>query len=210
MENGERKSGKPAVVVLGTATSLMLVGLVVFLVFDFRALRGESSAQRQADTYTSSVDADHPLPLESDLDFYLLGSGILAEDLGDELAKGLSPSRYVGGVNIRQEPVVQPATGSILVVEVTKQSVLWTPLYSRADLTMRVMYASDGQAGWDNAQVMELSSGHGPTARIRALCEVHDSAYGVMSLGGYHGYLNEKIAAEISQLIDASLSGAGR
>src|SRR5689334_694193 len=70
------KSGMRVRMALGLVASLMLVALVICLIFDFHTLRGEFAAQRQADTYTSSVDATRPLPLEAGLELYVLGRGI--------------------------------------------------------------------------------------------------------------------------------------
>ncbi len=192
---------------LVTLAVLALAGSALFLLTSFHMMQAQFSAEHQVTTVALGVDATHRLPLERRVDLYILGEPAFAGNLAEDLTARLHTNQYLGAIESRQPPLA-PGKESVLVVEIQRQSVLWTPLYSKAELNICAGYASDGAVDWIDPQGASLSAS--PGARIHGEYVVHDSAFGLMSRPGYYDYLNEKIATEIGESLDAALAGLAR
>jgi hypothetical protein len=156
-------------------------------------------------TYAFSIDEDSKLPLNQALEVYIIGNSGLERVLGQALENSLH-NNYIGSIELRQgDP--QPTEKSVLVVEITKPDLLWTPVYSQADIEMRVAYASDGEVDWIDEEPVNLSSGQ-PAVRVRGDYQMQATATGLMSLTGVRTYFAQQLASQVAASLMERLTSA--
>lgn len=184
-------------------TLLILAAFAAAFLLDFRLLRGNLKAENQTATFSASLTEEQPLPMDQALDLYVIGPRRLADELAEELAGRLGATSYIGEVNRKEAPPVKTGT-SLLVVEITRPGVFWTPVFGRTDMEVKISYASDGEVDWMGEEVVYFSSGN-PTVRVRGEYRFRDSSFGLFSLPGYYSYLSDSIAAQLSVALKGAL-----
>jgi hypothetical protein len=189
---------------LGLVAALIVTIVALLLLVDFSLLRGNLMTESQAATYTFGLQEDDSLPLEQPLDLYVDAPRGLADALADALARDLANVPQIGPVTPQPLPAEAAADG-VLLVEIDEPSVfVWTPLYTRAVMTVNVAYASDGEVTWIEEEVVRMTNDD-PVVRVRAAHDVDQTTVGLVSLPGYRRYLAEGVSIQIVNQLAGAL-----
>jgi hypothetical protein len=190
-------------------TILILSILAVVLVLaaasywiDLRAAVGNTRSESQVGAYSAGVEPNQTPPPIQQLTVYVEEPGYLLRSVRQGVVKGIQDTYGIQDLRVVDE-MPQAVDGSVLYVQVTPQQFIWLPVFTRADLAVRMVYSSDGELGWmdDQAVVLEES----PLVRMRGDFSVADTSYGIMTLRGQARYLGRQVAAELLKAIDTHL-----
>jgi hypothetical protein len=190
-------------------TILILSILAIVLVLaaasywiDLRAAVGNTRSESQVGTYSAGVEPNQAPPPIQQLTVYVEEPGYLLRSVRQGVVKGIQDTYGIQDLRVVDE-MPQAVDGSVLYVQVTPQQFIWLPVFTRADLAVRMVYSSDGELGWmdDQAVVLEES----PLVRMRGDFSVADTSYGIMTLRGQARYLGRQVAAELLKAIDTHL-----
>jgi hypothetical protein len=182
---------------------LLLVFVVVVTAalfwLDFHAVRGETTADSQVETYSFSVDDETEYLREQSLDLYVVAPDRLEEELAAALQARLATTPYMNKINVHSGQRA-PAPDSVLVLQVEAPDSFWSPVYGRSSLSVDLAYASDGAVDWIDDDVVQLQTTDPPTpiVRVRGVYDFSLTAYGLASLPGYHRYLADQVASHLS------------
>jgi len=196
-----KKISKVYIVVL----PILLLIAAAFVWIDFRIVGGQSSVESQSATSSSGVDEAVVLPLEPNMDLYVIGSERMADALQDELEEALSENQYIGDVHVVEGEPAQSEAG-VLVLRIEDSEIFWTPIYSRSQVEIQLSYASDGEIAWMDEEVVNLTNIK-PAIRYRGDFQSRTNAIGIMSLPGYYHYLSEALSQKIVESLAASMMG---
>lgn len=185
---------------------VLLLGVLVaaFLWLDFQLARSNTQAQSTVSTARSGEPDDQGLLLNQGLLVFVEGPEDLARPLRRELARRLGVIPNLAGISVVDNPpdqVGQPVLG----FEIQASNVNWTPVYARAQLNLRMIFASDGELSWRHLQnpVMELRELG--TIRVDGDFTIEDTTVGLISRPAYYRYLAEQIALRTGESLAQAL-----
>ncbi len=175
---------------------------------DFRVATGESHSESQVATYRSgAVQRVEGMQPKRDLALYVAAEEDLAAALREELESRLEKTPAFEEVELlrsRPEKTDRP----VLVVEVGGGDALWTPLYARSALPVKVAYASDGETGWIGQMPVVMPLGRA-RVRVEGKLQLQEETRGITSYRAYRRMLGQQIAAEVNRaLLQALKDGA--
>jgi hypothetical protein len=183
---------------------LLVVGILAFLYLDFRAVQSRSDAQHTVSTSTIA-QPDQGIVRAHGLVVNIIGveedplCAALRQTLIEQLRSKLA-SAQVSVAESDLEAGDQP----LLRVEVTERIVQWTPFWSTADLSVEIIYASDGKVDWRENTNSLLRTGE-PSVHTQGTAQISDQSWGLISRRGYQKHLGEQAAAEIYRMIENPL-----
>jgi hypothetical protein len=188
---------------------LFLILLAVLLVLaaasfwlDFRAAQGSTRSESQVTAFSAGIEPGQPKPAIHHLTVYVEEPGYLMGSVRQGVVKGMQDRHGIQDLRVANE-MPQSEDGPVLYVQVTPRQFVWLPVFTRADLDIRIVYASNGDLSWmdDAAVVLEES----PLLRMRGDFDVADTSYGIMTLRGQARYLGRQAAIEVLNAIDTHL-----
>jgi hypothetical protein len=182
---------------------LVIVFVEIFLLLDFHLLSGNANSSSQVSTYDLGMEEVNQFPMNPNLDLYVLGNSRLESRLAKALPDALRGNIIANTIEI-SDGTPQASENSVLVIEVTKPSMLWTPFYGQADIEFTVAYASDGEVDWIDEQSVDLIES--PVFRLRGDYQMSANVYGLMSLPGFRSYLADKLAEQIGSSLRERLT----
>ncbi len=175
---------------------------------DFRVAASESRSESQVATYRSGAEQRvEGMQPKHDLALYVAAEEDLAAVLREELESRLEKTPVFEEVGLlRSQP--EKADRPVLVVEVGGGDSLWTPLFARSVLPVKVTYASDGETGWTGQRPVVMPSGRS-TVRVEGKLQLQEETRGVTSYRAYRRMLGQQIAVEVNRaLLHALKDGA--
>lgn len=180
-----------------------LVLAAVFILFDFRAMRGTFQSEHTLTTMSFGSEGPDEIAMNQPLDVYIQGPSPARDWLADALIREIEQNPYVGSVSLCSgEPAA--AENTILVVRVDSASVFWAAVFGRSRSKIEVRYATNGSVDWMDEEVIESEPGS-YTKWIKGSFEGNDTAFGLMSLRGYYSYLGQQFGAQISSALRNAL-----
>ncbi len=191
------------------AATLLLLGVlaILFLSLDFRAVHSASGTHLEISKYTIGLAQGEKAQPPESLDLHVEGKDPLALALRAELSEPMVAALGLTGVRLL-DVLPEQAGGPVLMVRVADQGVNWTPIYARAAVTARMVYASDGDLSWRDEFTVRMSTTDGePQIRVRGDIRMEDTTTGVVSQPAYRRLLAGQIAAAVSEALKKQLSG---
>jgi hypothetical protein len=185
----------------------ILVLAAAFLFTDFYSTQGRLDISSQVSAYSSSsIQKGTNLALNEPLDVYVLGSGLLQQELSERMPDYLKMNPYVGSITMHSGPPVA-STNCVLVIDLRSKDILWTPFYARTTANIRMAFASDGAVDWIDQDVVRFESGQ-IAVRVRGIYDVNARNYGIFSIPGYYEYLGQSISKQLNDSLSAQLDNA--
>ncbi len=132
------------------------------------------------------------------------GEDPFAQALRSELPATLRAEGVFRGVEV-VESVLSVASGPALLVEVPHRDILWTPLHARGKITVKVVYASNGDLSWRDEATVHMDNRDGSVLRARGELQMEDVTSGVVSQLHYYGHLGSLVAAEVAKSLHGSV-----
>ncbi len=168
---------------------------VIFL--DIRIMKSQLASDS---TTASSKSGDSTAkwefsPISTGL--YVVPGGSLTRHLETEILQAAKNQGGIGRVDVLTTTTEQ-ASFPLLVIEVKKQDIFWTPIYARASLDVEVAYATNGDVTFRHGEVVRFSSsGEIPTFRYKDSYAIADVSWGIISSAGYQNYLASQVAQKV-------------
>lgn len=187
---------------------LVLSGVVAsFWQLDFRAARSLTTSKHQLSTATSTQKPEQ-IPTVDRLAIAVgqRGEQSLTPFLAEALLHRFRTDFSDGATRYQAE--TEQAGFPLLRIEIMVQDVKWTPVNARAQVTVSLVYGSDGDVSWRNDPTLIIQSGE-PLVRARGEIQVTDRTQGVISRRAYQKHLAQQIAAEIYKAMQQPLLNPG-
>lgn len=187
---------------------ILAVALSSFYFLDFKAAHSETRANSRASAYSSG---DPQIDFPSRIYLYVEGDDSISkspgESLGDELEKA--------GVEVSvADDVEEKYDSQALLVNVSKQDGLYTPVYASSDLNILFFYTSTGedtkyfeQFKEGNVTVAFVNTGSPEGEKlVRGDLELQDSTKGIISQKAYRKHLAEEAARKTVEQLQQQIS----
>ena len=181
---------------------ILLGGIVLisaaFLLLNFRV--AESNTQAIQKIITTEAQGNYPDRLQRNdkISLALGGEGPLVSALQKALVETIDKAG-MGQLELAQEPGPR-YPNPVLVVNVERPSLIWTPFYAMSHFNIYAGYATNGDTTF-----MELLDKTQPYIRnpdpsavnLYTEYDGNDRSFGLISRLGYHQYLADYLAQEI-------------
>lgn len=193
---------KNQVVIIAILCFLFLIGMVAL---DLHLAFSNTNADHQTSKYSLGFNAGEAAPRVKNISFYVDGSGVFLDRLRKELAVDLSNNpAFLGNAQSIKERTLN-IENPILVVEIRSKSLLWTPVYSRSELSIDFGYSSTGDIRWkyDDKDVVEMQES--PSVFVEGDVIIQDKSFGFMTWRGYQNLLAEIAARHINTTLAQQL-----
>ena len=188
---------------LAIAVVLLLFGAFWWL--DFRAAAGESHAELHIASYSSGQPTATERGRDQAVTVVVQGDEALAKAVGKVLAITLNDGGLFATVTRIDGEVPPPADRPALVVEVTRTSGIWTPVYGQSELKVDLAYGSDGDLTWRGTQPVVMPFDH-PTFRLEGTIEVSDVQWGLTSRPAYEHQLAGQVAMQVTNSLRGNIA----
>lgn len=186
-----------------TGVFILLVAAAVFLLLDFRLLRGQFNAEHQVSTFTFGNEGPQEIAQGQDVDLYMQGTNWITRGMVGSMIQALEANPRIGDVRLREGPP-QPAGSPVLVVRVDEADLLWALVYGQARVKLHASYATNGAVDWmDDETVISVPGPY--TKWISGDFTAQDRSFGLISLPGYASYLGQQFGARISEALSMAL-----
>ncbi|MBX2998410.1 MAG: hypothetical protein KF893_07845 [Caldilineaceae bacterium] len=174
---------------------------LIFWTMDFHASQSQTHAQHTLSTSTVS-SPDRRILMQEGIVIQTAETGLdlLDTNLTQELTDRFRLELPADKVTLGNESDGRP----ILWIEVRDTEIHWTPFRANADLTIEVIYASDGDISWRNA-TGTIMSGDQPAVHSRGNLQLLDNTQGIISRKAYQRHLSTQIAAEVYRMMHQPL-----
>lgn len=187
---------------------VILIGLVGLWLLPIRLQIGNNQINTTHTMSTASVSSpDSSLVLQSGIAIQIIAGGhhqidaALVQQLQQRLSQRLPEVQILPDADRQDAPTGTP----ILLVEITKDVVMWTPVKSGAQISATVLYASDGDISWRDADSMIMGGEADPIVHARGSLTLTDSTLGLWSQFGYYQRLGVALGDEVFKMIEAPL-----
>lgn len=188
---------------------LLVVGILALglTLLDFRIAESSDNTQTEMARMTLGLEAGATLPPPGSLRIHVAGGESLSAYLKTELAQQWAAKSGARDMEIVSS-LSDQADGPALMVQPEESSVSWTPIFARASISIKIVYASDGDLSWrdDRSVVMSTRDGR-PQIRVRGDLKLEDTTRGLVSRPAYQRHLAERIAMQVSDVLWKQLSG---
>ena len=188
---------------------LVAVAIVValgaaFWWLDFRVASSQTNTTSNVATASGgSRPPDYQPPA---LGVHVAGDDVLAGAVRDELVGRLGASgKFANVTSLATAP--ERGSGHLLLVEVERGPLTWTPVYSRAELTVKLAYASNGDATLDRQTPVVMVGPDKQVVNVTGDLQVDDVTWGLVSRPGYQRLLGQRIGADIADALVKALDG---
>lgn len=179
-------------ILLGGAVFLGLV----FTLLNFRFAVGKIQSNNLI--ITSELGENKPVSMQRNnkISMVLVGEGPLARPLQKALKEKIDKTG-IGEIELVQE--LEPAYQTpVLVVKLSRPSLIWTPFYSMGKFSIHAGYSSNGDSTFmEEVEKTHTSISTPDSVIMYAEYEVNDSSAGLISRPGYHYFLADYLAQEI-------------
>lgn len=169
---------------------------VIFLALDFKAAFSTTTDDTQVTTISSGDGYAEGPPLV----IFVQAPDNLAEPLRRALFNRLGTLAPFSTIALTETPASDPGS-AVLVVVVDRRTYIWTPVYSTANLSVRVAFASDGQVDWNQLGEIDTVMQASPEVRISGDLEIRDRSLGLISHPGYRSHIAGQIRDKVLESI---------
>jgi hypothetical protein len=128
---------------------------------------------------------------------HVTGQGLFQRSLQAEIIRRLPQVPGFGEIQPISDPLDQ-VEFPYLFVEISRKSIFWTPVYGRAELEIKIAYASNGDVSFRYSEPTAFhNEDQGPSIQRSGQYTFTDVSWGIMSLPGYHDYLASQVVTAI-------------
>lgn len=177
--------------------------VVVFLVLDFKVAFSTTTVDSQTTTLNSGNGYAERPPLV----IFVQAPNNLTEPLRQALFNQVGTLAPFSTMALTETPASDPGSAALVVV-VDPRTYIWTPVYARANLPVRVAFASDGQVDWNQLGEIDTVMQASPEVRMTGGLEIQDRSLGLISHPGYRSYIANQISGKVVELINAALTSS--
>jgi hypothetical protein len=182
-----------AIIIVIVAASLV----AGFSLLSFRAISSQTGRDSSLASSTGGIHSDTARPAAPATTVTVGGDEHLRRSLMAELTRQLGQAPNFGQIQ-PLETAVDRAETPYLYVEVSRYDILWTPVYGRANLVIKVAYAANGDVSFRHTEPTEFHfEGQLPSLKSSGKYTFSDVSWGIMSLPGYQDFLAGQIATAI-------------
>lgn len=174
----------------------VLLLAVIFLALDFKAAFSTTTDDTQVTTISSGDGYAEGPPLV----IFVQAPDNLAEPLRQALFNRLGTLAPFSTMALAETPASDPGS-AVLVVVVDRRTYIWTPVYSTANLSVRVAFASDGRVDWNQLGEIDTVMQASPEVRISGDLEIWDRSLGLISHPGYRSHITGQIRDKVVESI---------
>jgi|GEM_PF-2415665 len=173
-----------------------------FLLLNFRVATSDTQAIQKI--LTTELEGNYPDRLQRNdrISLVLVGEGPLAGALQKALTEKMDKAG-MGELELAQER--EPRyPNPVLVVTVSRPTLIWAPFFAMSQFSMHAGYATNGDATFmeDLDKTQPYIRNPDPSAvNLYTEYEGTDRSYGLISHPGYHQYLADYLAQEIVQAL---------
>lgn len=179
------------------AVSAVIVA--VFLLVNFRAAFSNTGAETIATTVSSGDTLPDAMQQRAKITLVVIGEGPLAPALEKSLVKAIG-SAGLGEVEL-VHALDADYPNPVLVIDVGRPGVLWTPVFGSSSFSVDAWYASNGDTTGIDAESVGFDNTDGPGIITSTEYQVRDSSYGIMSRPGYYQLLADWLANSIVEAL---------
>lgn len=179
--------------------AVLAVLAAAFLLFNFRAAFSNTKAQSNAVTASSGDGLPDVMQQHVEITLMVKGDGplvaILERSLTAEIRKaGLGEVELVRALDA-QYP------NPVLLVDISKPGVLWTPVFGSSEFAVTAGFVSNGETATIGAKPVVFDSTDGPAINMFAEYQVSDRSWGILSRPGYYQVLADGLAVKIVEAL---------
>lgn len=183
---------------------VLLLGVLVvfaFLFLNIHVARSQTDSGYTSSTASSGERLPESMQNSPVLSVAVSGEGRFSRALRSALQKQLRGDPYIVDVRLL-DTVPDQAVAPYLLVDPGELNILWTPVYARSDLQIKVAFASDGDVSFRGKQPIELTSQAGAVIKLEGDFYVRDVTWGLISRPAYDDLLARRTAEEIERALD--------
>lgn len=184
-------------------TLVLIITLAVCAyAIDFRAAHAQTQTKDHVQSFSLGIEQGQPKPAITQLTIYVEEPAYLLGSVRQGLVKAIQDTYAIEDLRVVYE-MPGPQDGAVMYVKVTSKQFIWLPLFTWANLDLRLVYASDGKLDWMDDSFIDMTES--PSLRMKGQFSLTDSSMGMMTLRGQARYLGRQIAAEFLEAIQFHL-----
>ncbi len=189
-------------IILGIGIAVLIALMGGLILVNFSAMSSQTNLESEMATSTGGSQTGQPFnPPKTGL--LVTGENQLAPALQNQIIHVLQSEPAFGQIEVLTG-IIDRIDYPLLLIEIDRQEILWTPIYGRANLKVNVAYASDGDVSFRLTQPTKFTnSSDQPSLKRSGNYTIFDVSWGIITRPGYMNYL----AKEIARHITADLKG---
>jgi hypothetical protein len=189
----------------------ILLGVIVvlgaaFMFLNFRLAVNKTSSEKNLITTGIGDQMPSAIQRRDKISIALVGEGPFVNMLQKALAAEMR-NADLGDIEFVQGPA-PTYQNPVLVVQMGKMDLLWTPLFATSQFSVNVGYDSSGDTTFMGKNPIVIDNQNGSNLNVYGEYIVRDRSWGLISRPGYHqilaDYLAQQIAAVLKDLYKAS------
>jgi hypothetical protein len=176
---------------------VLLLLAAAFLLLNFHA--AVSNTQVKNNSSTASIGDEQPDAMQQrdPVTIAVIGEGPLVRSLQKKIEAEM---RATGIGEVELVPELEAAyENPVMLIDLGKPGVTWTPFYGTSQFSVQVGYASNGETGSLTGAPFVQSNEHGPVLNMTAEFIVSDRSWGLLSHPGYYQILADELARRVSE-----------
>jgi hypothetical protein len=170
-----------------------------FIFLNFRLAVSKTSSEKNLTT--TGIGDQMPVAMQrrDKISIALVGEGPLVNILQNALAAefgkvGIGDIELVQGL---EEAYQNP----VLIVQVGRPGLIWTPLFATGQFSVQVGYSSSGDTTFMGKNPIGMDNKNGPALNLYSEYLIRDRSWGLISRLGYHQILADYLAQEIAAML---------
>ncbi len=163
-----------------------------------------TNVESQASTYSIKGQKSEKLPDNLPIQIYVVGDDLFSKALSAQLSKRLEAIPRFSQVAVLSSPP-KNSNQSVLLITPDRSGRFWSPVYSKSQFTVHLVFASDGDISWQNDEVVRMPESDIQVVRIQADFSVKDTSSGLISRIYYQKYIAESLAERMADSLASSL-----
>lgn len=185
-------------------TWIILAGLAVlvaaFLLFNFHAAFSNTQAEKTAVTASSGESLPEVMQQREKITLHVTGEGPLVGAVEDAVAAKIRKAG-LGEVELVQT-LAADYPNPVLVIDVGRPGVLWTPVFSSSGFPVEAWFASNGDTTVIDAESVGFDNTDGPGMITHVEYKLSDRSWGILSRPGYYQVLADWLANSIVEALN--------
>jgi hypothetical protein len=166
-----------------------------FWSLNFRIASSNTKAEKNINTASIGDGLPHAMERREKINLVLVGDSPLMAALQKALEREMKDAR-IADVELVQG--VEPRYQSpVLIVEIGRAALLWTPFFATSQFTVQTGYSSVGDTTFMGETPVIMDNRDGSALNMWGEYKVSDRSWGLISRPGYHQILAEHLAQQI-------------
>jgi hypothetical protein len=180
--------------------------LVVIIFLNFRVTTSVAETNFYAKARHNAINVTQITNSQPQLAVVVVGSGIIADSVRDELTKMGSEGLNQYGQIILLGDEHQQTYLPIMEIELVPHGIVWTPVASFSNTEWRVRFVEYGNLNAGSSLQGLQAKADPDSARIGSLW-LRESSLGLMTWRGYRAHIGQIAAKQLSQVLEHQMAG---